>query len=569
MKKWLLLLPMLLLVFAAPVQAGEESGTEEARLLRFPAVYKNQVVFSYAGDLYTVERTGGVARRLTVHSGYEMFPRFSHDGKHIAFTGQYDGNTEVYLIPARGGIPERLTYTATLGRDDVSDRMGPNNIVMGWKHNNRDIVFRSRAIEHNSFNGQLFLTTIDGDLHRQLPLPRGGFCSYSPDDGKLAYNRIFREFRTWKRYRGGMADDIWIHDFKTKKTWNITNNPAPDIIPMWKGDQIYFRSDRDSLQRMNLYRFDLTTNKTTQLTRFKEFDIKFPSLGHEAIAFENGGFIYIYDLNKDTVTKVNVQIHDDRLGARKEIKNVQKSVTNFEISPDGKRALFGARGEIFTVPVKHGNTRNLTKTAGKHERDSKWSPDGKWIAFIADYSGENEIYITKADGGGKPAQITKGADTYKYGLLWSPDSRKLLWSDKKLRLRCVDINKKEIVEIAKAEAWEIRNYNWSPDSKWVTFAKPEMNNVNVVYIYSFADGKNRGKIGALGIRVSRGVAFHGFAINLNPDLTHYQMIIPCGMIETAVTSIFEIAKETPAMEEFRLIVEDTFLEVFDARKLDK
>ena len=183
-----------------------------------------------------------------------MFPHFSPDGKWIAFTGQYDGNTEVYVIPAEGGVPRRLTYTATLGRDDVSDRMGPNNIVMGWKHDSKHILFRSRMHSFNDFIGQLYLVPLQGGLAEQLPLPRGGFASYSPDDKKLAYNRVFREFRTWKRYRGGMADDVWIYDFTTKKTENLTQNAAQDIMPMWHGERIYFLSDRDANRRMNLYR---------------------------------------------------------------------------------------------------------------------------------------------------------------------------------------------------------------------------------------------------------------------------------------------------------------------------
>ncbi|HLJ93118.1 MAG TPA: protease, partial [Gemmataceae bacterium] len=222
---------------------------DEARLLRFPAIHGNQLVFTYAGDLYTVPATGGTARKLTNHEGFEMFARFSPDGKWIAFTGQYDGNTEVYLIPSEGGEPKRLTFTATLDRDDVSDRMGPNNIVMGWKHDGKHIVFRSRMHEANPFLGKLYLVAPTGGLPEQLPLPRGGFCSFSPDDRKLAYNRVFREFRTWKRYRGGMADDIWIYDFETKKTENITNTLDQDIIPMWSGNKIYYLSDRDALQR--------------------------------------------------------------------------------------------------------------------------------------------------------------------------------------------------------------------------------------------------------------------------------------------------------------------------------
>ena len=212
-------------------------AADEARLLRFPAIYEDRIVFTYAGDLYTVPSTGGVARKLTNHEGFEMFASFSPDGENIAFTGQYNGNTEVYLMPAGGGVPKRLTFTATLDRDDASDRMRPNNIVMTWKNDGKGIIFRSRMHSFNSFNGQLYCVSKSGGLAEELPLPRGGFCSFASDDSKLAYNRVFREFRTWKRYRGGMADDIWIYDFKTKKIENITNNPAQDIIPMWRGDK--------------------------------------------------------------------------------------------------------------------------------------------------------------------------------------------------------------------------------------------------------------------------------------------------------------------------------------------
>src|SRR5262245_39892865 len=233
------------LIFAlAPTLCAQE----ETRLLRFPTIHGDSIVFTYAGNLYTVAAKGGVARRITNHEGYEMFARFSPDGKTLAFTGQYDGNTEVYVMPAEGGVPRRLTFTATLGRDEVSDRMGPNNIVMGWKNNN-EIIFRSRMREPNDFIGQLYTVNAKGGLPAQIPLPRGGFCSYSPDERKLASNRVFREFRTWKRYRGGMADEIWIHDFETKKTDKITDDPACDVFPMWSGNRIYFLSDRDEAKR--------------------------------------------------------------------------------------------------------------------------------------------------------------------------------------------------------------------------------------------------------------------------------------------------------------------------------
>jgi tricorn protease len=461
---------------------------EEARLLRFPAVHGNQIVFTYAGNLYSVPASGGIARRLTSSEGFECFPRFSPDGSQLAFTGQYDGNTEVYVMPAAGGEPRRVTITATLSRDDVSDRMGPNNIVMTWKDQST-IVYRSRGKEWNSFKGQLYSVPAEGGPSIQLPLPRGGFCSYSPDGKKLAYNRIFREFRTWKRYRGGQADDVWIYDFATKQTTNITSNPAQDIFPMWTGNQIYFLSDRDSNRRMNLFVYDLGTQQTKQLTAFTEYDIKFPSLGDNAIVFENGGYIYRFDLASATSQKVPIVIDEDFASGRSGLRDVSKQVTNYEISPDGSRALFGARGDVFTVPAKYGNTRNLTQTPGVHERNSKWSPDGRWISYISDATGEDEIWVTAQDGKSPARQVTTGGDVYKYQPLWSPDSKKLLWADKKLRLQFVDVATGEVTQVAQGTTWEFSEYSWSPDSKWIAYAQPEVVSMNTVQLYDLASKK--------------------------------------------------------------------------------
>jgi tricorn protease len=463
---------------------------DEARLLRFPAIYDNQLIFTYSGDLYSVSADGGIARKLTNHNGYEMFARFSPDGKTIAFTGQYDGNTEVFTMNSQGGIPKRITYTATLGRDDVSDRMGPNNIVFGWKHDNKTILFRSRKKTFNDFNGSLFSVNTDGSLPEELPVPRGGFCSFSPDDQKMAYNRIFREFRTWKRYRGGMADDIWIFDFKTHKTENLTNNPAQDIIPMWAGNKIYFLSDRDENKRMNLYVYDLSTSQTNKLTDFKDFDIKFPSLGNNAIAYENGGFIYKMDLATEKSQKIKIIIADDFVSGRSILKDVSKDVNNYEISPDGKRALFGAHGDVFTVPEKYGETRNLTQSSGIHERNSKWSPDGKWISFISDKTGEDEIFIQAQDGSQTAIQVTSGSDNYKYQPYWSPDSKKLLWSDRKQRLLYEDIVTKTNTIVDYDSVFEMRDYAWSPDNKWIVFSKNSDNRFLQIFLYSLDQKKS-------------------------------------------------------------------------------
>ncbi len=465
---------------------GVVMAQDEARLLRFPAIHGNQVVFTYAGDLYSVDKAGGLARKLTGdENGYEMFARFSPDGKQIAFTGQYDGNTEVYLIPAEGGVPKRLTYTATLGRDDISDRMGPNNIVMTWR-DNENIVFRSRKQTFNDFKGQLFLVNTKGGMPEELPLPCGGFCTYSADNSKLAYNRVFREFRTWKYYKGGMADDIWIYDFKTKQTEQVTSNIFQDMFPMWHGDKIYFLSERE--RPTNLYCYDLKTKETKKLTDFKEFDIKFPSLGDNALVFENGGFLYTFDLAAQTTQKISIRIASDLTTGRNQMKDAGKFINTVSLAPDGKRIAAGARGDVWTVPAKSGITKNLTNTPGAHDREVAWSPDGLTIAFVSDRTGEDEIYIQKQDGSSDPVQITKNADTYKYAVSWSPDSKKILWADKMLRLQYVDVDSRAVTQVDMATSWEFNDYNWSPDSKWIVYTFPNRRTTSRVFLFEVATG---------------------------------------------------------------------------------
>jgi len=477
-----------LALLASPLLSQTAPSPDETRLMRFPATNGKQIVFSYADQLYTVGMEGGVARRLTNGPGYAVFPRFSPDGKELAFTAQYDGNTEVYLMPADGGTPRRLTYTATLARDDLGDRMGPNNLVMAWTNTSREIVFRSRMRSYNPFNGQLYSVGTDGDLPKQLPVPRGGFVSLSPDDTKMAYNRVFREFRTWKDYRGGMADDIWIYDLKNGALENITNNPAQDIIPMWApNNRIYFLSDRD--KRLNLYSYDLATKETAQHTHFTDFDIKFPSLGGGVIVFEEAGYVWSFDINAGKARRVPIAVKDDFVTSRDELIKVAKFVETISPSPDGKRVVVTARGNTFTVPAKDGATRDLSRRSGVHERDAVWSPDGKWIAYDSDESGENELYVRAQDGSGDPVQVTRGADTYYYKALWSPDSKKLLWGDRLQRLRYVTVETKAVTVVDTATAFEIRQYAWSPDSQWVTWVRPEDNSREKVWLYSLASGR--------------------------------------------------------------------------------
>ncbi|PYS58210.1 MAG: protease [Acidobacteria bacterium] len=388
-------------------------------------------------------------------------------------------------MPGEGGVPKRLTTSATLGRDDISDRMGPNNIVMTWENTKPLIVLRSRMKSFNDFIGQLFTVGMDAELPQQLPVPRGGFVSFSPDDSKMAFNRVFREFRTWKHYRGGMADDVWIYDFKTGATENLTNNPAQDTCPMWGPDNhIYFISDRDG--RMNLFSIDLASKQTKQLTTFKDFDIKFPSIGRESIVFEQAGYIWRYDLASGQATPVPIEVKEDFASGRSALVDASKHTESVSLAPDGERTIVVARGDLFSVPARNGTPRNLTKTSNAHERDAVWSPDGKWIAYNSDATGENELYVRAQDDKGQPQQITSGADTYYYQPIWSPDSKKLLWSDRLQRLRYVDVGTKVVTQIDQDKYGEIEVYNWSPDSQWITWGRPEENGLPRVYLYSLA-----------------------------------------------------------------------------------
>jgi tricorn protease len=416
-----------------------------------------------------------------------MFPKFSPDGKSVAFTAQYDGNTEIYLMPAGGGIPKRLTITATLGRDDISDRMGPNNIVMAWSPDGKNITYRSRKQSFNDFIGQLFSVPAEGGMSTEIPLPAGGFCSYSPDGKKMAYNRVFREFRTWKHYKGGMADDIWIYDFQTRNVTNITENNAQDIFPMWFGNEIYFCSDRD--WTMNLFCYNLQTGVTRKVTHYSDYDIKFPSAGDNRIIFEQAGTLHIFDIATQSVKDIAISIENDFNTSRTELKDATRFLGAVNPSPDGNRIVASARGDVFTVPVKEGITRNLTSSSSAHDRECAWSPDGKWIAYLSDMNGEYEIYIQKQDGSEPPVQVTTGADTYKFTLTWSPDSKKIMWNDKLMRLQFVDIDSRKTTLVDKSGIWEFNSFSWSPDSKWIVYSSILPNRFNQIMLFEVETGK--------------------------------------------------------------------------------
>lgn len=458
---------------------------QEARLLRFPSTNGQEVVFSYAGDLYKVSVNGGEAKRLTSHIGYEIFPRFSPDGRTIAFTGQYDGNTEVYTIPSVGGEPLRVTYTATNRRDDIGDRMGPDNITMAWTNDGDGIVYRKRI--GSGFTGRLYTVNNEGGLSDVIPLPEGGFCSFSPDGKKLAYNRVMREFRTWKYYKGGMADDIWIYDTEKKTVENITNHVSQDIMPMWIGDNIFFISDRD--RTMNIFVYNTKTKQTEKVTDFTDYDVKFPSSHGNGIVFEKGGYLYKMDVTDRRPVKINITLTSDNIYARSEIKSGEKYITQTDLSPDGERLVVTTRGEVFNIPAEKGVTKNITRSPGAHDRNALWSPDGRYIAYISDATGETELFMQEIAGNSQPVQLTQNNDTYIRSFKWSPDSRSLVYTDRKNRINLVEIEGKRKNTLLQDPLSEPRNVSFSPDSKWLTYSRTSANTFDIVYIYNIAQKK--------------------------------------------------------------------------------
>ena len=462
---------------------------QEGRLLRFPDVYKDKIAFMYGGDLWLASSAGGVARRITSHPGRELFPKFSPDGKWLAFTGQYDGNFNVYLMPAEGGQPKQLTFYQGSAQP-LSDRMGILNQVIGWTPDGKNIVFLSRRDASNGWTKRPYTVSTEGGLPQPMPMDEGGLLSFSADGSKIAYNRIFRNFRQWKRYTGGMAQDITIYDIKN----NVVDQVIPhtdytDTFPMWHGSTIYFTSDRGPEHRLNLYSYDQGTKQVEQMTKFDQFDVMWPSLGPDAIIFENGGFLYTFDLQSRQPKKLSIFVNGDREQAMKRWVNASREITEFDIAPDGKRAVFAARGEVFTVPAKDGSIRNLTHSPAMREQKVAWSPNGQWIAYVSDRTGEDEIYITAQDGLTPEAQITSGHKGFMYQPVWSPDSSKIAWSDKDLKLWYVDLKEKKPVEVDRAKFFEILNYNWSPDSKWLAYDKNLDTGISVVYLFSVADKK--------------------------------------------------------------------------------
>lgn len=471
---------------AAPAAAqGVPDLTKDARLLRFPDVHGETIAFSHGGDLWTVPAAGGTARRLTTGDGLELFPRFSPDGQWIAFTGQYDGTTDVYVMPAAGGEPRRLTWYPST---DQSERMGPDNLVLGWTPDGK-VLFRGLRGPIRGWVGEPYVVSPEGGPVERFPLPEAGAISFSPDGRKIAYNRIHRDFRTWKRYKGGMAQDVWVYDLASKAIEKITDWPGTDTQPMWIGGSIWFLSDRHGWKG-NLWRYDVATKATSLVTSFTEFDVKWPHAGGDSIVFENGGYLHLLDTKSGRSRKVTVDLPDDRKLARTRWVKVDDAVTDFALAPGGQRAVFTARGDVFTLPAENGNTRNVTRTSGVRERNAVWSPDGKWIAYWSDASGEEELFVAPQDGKGEPVKVAPATGTWHFPPVWSGDSRKLAYSDRAMRLWVVDVAERKPVLVDTATILEISRYALSPDGEWLAYVKSVENDFRVVFLHSLATKKS-------------------------------------------------------------------------------
>ncbi len=475
------LVMLLLVCFGFTLKAEKD-----VRLLRFPDINKDLVAFVYAGDIWTVSSNGGEAKRLTSHMGMELFPKISPDGKWIAFSAEYSGTRQVYVMPAKGGTPKQLTYYNSVGQ--MPPRGGWDNVVLDWTPDSKKIFVRMNRTPFGQRNGKYFLVDISGGFEEALQLTDGGFGVLSPDANKIAFAHISREFRTWKRYKGGRAADIWIYDLKKDKSEKITKFAGSDQIPSWWGNKIYFASDRDL--KLNLFSYDINTKEIKKVTNHNDYDVMWPSGDNGQIAYENGGHIYKVDLATEKTTRLKVDLNFDNPNLLPYYKNVKGNIHDYNISPTGKRAIFSARGDIFSVPKKNGEIKNLTETQGIRELYPAWSPNGKYIAYASDATGEYEIYLLENKEGAKPKQLTFNSSAWMYELVWSPDNKYIMFSDRTLKLKYVNVETGKITEVAAATRSEITDYTFSADSKWIAFSKESENSQSAVWAYNIESGKS-------------------------------------------------------------------------------
>ncbi|MDH4351156.1 MAG: peptidase S41, partial [Gemmatimonadota bacterium] len=453
----------------------------DARMLRYPDVSGTHISFVYAGDIWVVAREGGTASRLSSPPGEEQYPRFSPDGTQIAFSGNYDGNLDVYVISAMGGTPHRVTYHP--GGDRLLD----------WTPDGKRLLFASgRESGIGRFN-QLYLVDAAGGLPEKLPAPYGEIGGLSADGRRLAYTTKDVSTRTWKRYLGGLAPDIWVMDLRTRDARNVTEHPASDEFPMWHGETLYFLSARGPEQRSNIWKLDLGGGTPQQVTRFTDGDVSWPAIGPQDIVFQAGGRLYLLDLATDRYREVPVTVVTDLATLRPRTENVSSLLQWANVSPQGKRAVVQVRGEVFTLPAEHGPALPLTRSSGVAERYPAWSPDGKHIAYWSDRSGEYELTLRPADGTGEERTVTSLGAGYRYAPFWSPDSKQIAFLDHAQVIRIVDVESGRLTAVDTGLTWlhpqrEGIEVSWSADSRWLGYSRDLPTGNGVILLFDTQDG---------------------------------------------------------------------------------
>ncbi len=460
-----------LLSVAAPLSHAR------AALPRFPQPYGDKIVFVADGNIWSVPRTGGTATRLTSATGQDMFPRVSPDGKWIAYTEASNAGTDAWVIPAAGGPARRLTYHPTV-EAGTGGRHAPDNMVVTWTPDSKSVVFLSKARQWNSWIDEAYEVPVAGGFPVRMPLDNAvGLMSFGPDGHSIAYNRIFRNFRTWKRYNGGLAQQVFTYDLNSHQLNQITTWSGTNTSPMWVGDRIYYLSDQDEHRRANIWCYDSTTKKTREITHFTDYDIDFPAYGSDAIAFQKAGKLFLLDLKSERVHEVPIVVPDDNPRTRVHVADVKDMVrgkdmahqVDYALSPNGKRTLFSARGDIFSVPTEQGPTRDVTSTESADEDHPSWSPDGKTIAYTTDVNGGQQIAVRAAENGTETL-LTRFKEGYFYRPVWSPDGKTLAFSDNAHRLWTVAAAGGAPKQIAQDRLNEIHDQAFSPDGRWLAFS---------------------------------------------------------------------------------------------------